>query len=74
MRELRLGPAHPETARSLDGLAFLLSGLGRHDEAEPLYQRALTAMRDSLGDNHPLVVGCLLSLADLREKHGDKGR
>ena len=40
-REQKLGAMHPETLRSVNNLAMVLKAMGKHEEALPLYQRAL---------------------------------
>jgi hypothetical protein len=40
IRKKALGPEHPETANSLNGLAALHRATGANMKAEPLYQRA----------------------------------
>jgi Tetratricopeptide repeat len=47
MREMLLGPEHPDTATSLDNLAGLLRGQGDLAAARPLYERALATKRCS---------------------------
>ncbi|MGH2522350.1 MAG: tetratricopeptide repeat protein, partial [Anaerolineales bacterium] len=41
INEKALGPAHPDTALSLNNLAQLYQDTGAYGKAEPLYQRAL---------------------------------
>jgi tetratricopeptide (TPR) repeat protein len=48
-----LGPNHPDTARSLNNLAFLYQSQGDYEHAKPLYERALAIMERTLGSNHP---------------------
>jgi tetratricopeptide (TPR) repeat protein len=50
---------------TLHNLAVLLRALGRHDEAEALYRRALALFRQALGPDHPKLITCLRSLARL---------
>jgi len=41
IREVALGPDHPDVARDLAALAAILDGQGRHVEAETMHRRAL---------------------------------
>ena len=41
MREITLGPDHPDLAQSLNNLAALYNDRKQFDKAEPLYERAL---------------------------------
>jgi tetratricopeptide (TPR) repeat protein len=59
------GEDHPEVAASLTNLAELYREQGRHDEAEPLYQRALTIQARLLGDEHPATATVLNDLGSL---------
>jgi hypothetical protein len=47
-REKFLGKEHPNTADSMNHLAYLLYSKGDYDSTEPLYKRA-TSTRKSLG-------------------------
>jgi len=42
IREARLGPDHPDVARSLDNLGIVLRRLGDLDAAADAHRRALT--------------------------------
>jgi tetratricopeptide (TPR) repeat protein len=53
IRETALGPLHPDTATSLNNLAFLYQTTGNYAEALPLYQRALDISETALGPLHP---------------------
>jgi tetratricopeptide (TPR) repeat protein len=48
-----LGPDHPDTATSLNNLAKLYGNQGKYEQAEPLYQRALSIDERALGPQHP---------------------
>ncbi len=63
--EQQLGPAHPDVASSLDGLALLYKDQGKYAEAEPLHQRALRIREQQLGSEHLDVAYSLNNLADL---------
>ncbi|HEU5378865.1 MAG TPA: tetratricopeptide repeat protein, partial [Ktedonobacteraceae bacterium] len=53
IREQQLGPAHPDTASSLNNLAGSYRAQGKYEQAEPLYQRALAIRKQHLGPDHP---------------------
>jgi tetratricopeptide (TPR) repeat protein len=61
-KERIYGREHPETLDSANGLANLLSVLGRYDEAEAIFLRTLGGLRVSLGENHPKTISCMNSL------------
>jgi tetratricopeptide (TPR) repeat protein len=48
-----------------------LKDLGRHDEALDLARRAFEIRLQTLGADHPVVLGSLLSLADTYAEQGD---
>ena len=52
INEKVLGPDHPETAASLNGLALIYDSQGLYAKAEPLYQRALVISEKVLGPDH----------------------
>ncbi|AFY53186.1 putative transcriptional regulator [Rivularia sp. PCC 7116] len=52
----RLGENHPDTATSLNDLAYLYSSQGKYEQAEPLYIQALEIAERVLGANHPNTV------------------
>jgi tetratricopeptide (TPR) repeat protein len=66
--EKALGPEHPETATSLNSLAFLYSSQGRYAEAESLYKRALAIREKTLGPEHPNTARALKNYAALLRK------
>jgi len=53
IREQQVGPDHPDTATSLNNLANLYWNQGKDEQAEPLYQRALSIDERTLGLQHP---------------------
>lgn len=53
IREQVLGPAHSDTAQSLNSLGILSIWQGKYEQAEPLLQRALTIREQILGPMHP---------------------
>ncbi|MFM7528002.1 MAG: CHAT domain-containing protein [Nodosilinea sp.] len=70
IREQALGPDHPDTATSLNNLAFLYKSQGRYSQAEPLYQRALAIREQALGSDHPDTAISLNNLAGLYYAQG----
>jgi tetratricopeptide (TPR) repeat protein len=71
IREQHLGASHPDTAGSLNNLAFLYWRQGKYKQAEPLYLRALSICEQHLGAEHPIMVACLNNLALL---YADQGK
>src|SRR5439155_467798 len=65
IRETKLGPDHPDVARSLNSLATLYTAQGQYAQAEPLCQRSLKIREASLGPDHPDVARNLINLAAL---------
>jgi tetratricopeptide (TPR) repeat protein len=65
IREMSLGPDHPDVAYPLNNLANLLDDTNRRAEAEPLFRRALAILEKSLGPDHPDVAYPLNNLANL---------
>jgi Flp pilus assembly protein TadD len=49
---MALGPEHPDVAADLGALAAILEGLGKHDEADRGYRRALAIFERALGPDH----------------------
>jgi tetratricopeptide (TPR) repeat protein len=61
--DVQLGKDHPDTALSLNNLAFLYYSQGKYAEAEPLYRRALDITEKALGKDHPSTARSLNNLA-----------
>ncbi len=55
---------------ALNNLASLYHDQGKHEQAEPLYQRALTIREKQLGPEHPDTAGSLNNLAALYHAQG----
>jgi len=70
MRRQVLGPSHPDTLRSMDGLAWLLSREGHLSEAEKLQRQILDARRAALSAESPDLA---MSLDHLASTLGDEG-
>ncbi len=66
----QMGPAHPESAYPLSGLAHLYARQGKYAEAEPLYQRALRIWEAQVGETHLLTGETRRALAELQEAQG----
>jgi tetratricopeptide (TPR) repeat protein len=71
MDEKALGFDHPDTARSLNNLGFLLLAQGDHARARPYYERALAIRERALGAGHIDTARSLNNLGALLEKRGD---
>ena len=65
-----MGPTHPDTLASVGALASLLKALGKLQEAEPLYRRALLRMEEVLGPAHHDTLNLLINLAVLLKAQG----
>jgi tetratricopeptide (TPR) repeat protein len=65
--EQALGPDHPLLAYPFNGLANLYREQGLYEQAEPLYQRALSLRQQHLGPQHPDVGETLYDLARFRQ-------
>ncbi len=65
IKEVSLGPDHPDVAGALNNLAHLLQDTGRLDEAEPLVHRVLAIAEASFEPDHPKVAVSLSNLARL---------
>jgi Tfp pilus assembly protein PilF len=63
--EQALGPQHPDTAQSLNNLAYLLHTQGDTTAARALYERALSIREQVLGPQHPDTASSLNNLAYL---------
>lgn len=63
-----IGPEDPRLALSLNNLALVYYAQHRYDEAEPLYQRAITITERALGPDHPNLAASLGNLAELYRK------
>ena len=73
IREKALGPEHPDTAQSLDHLAYLFRYQGDLAGARPLGERALAIREKALGPEHPDTAWSLNTLAVLLWDQGDLG-
>lgn len=57
-----LGPDHPDVAKQFCNLAVLSSNLGRYDEVEHYYLRALEIFQLELGPDDPNVTKTMNNL------------
>ncbi|RRR74024.1 MAG: tetratricopeptide repeat protein [Candidatus Viridilinea halotolerans] len=73
LSEQVLGAEHPDTAQSLNNLAWLYRVQGNYGAALPLYERALPLSEQVLGADHPQTVQVLTNLAWLYEAQGNYG-
>ena len=74
LREQAFGPDHPDVATALHILAARYHLVRRYDQAETLYNRALSIRTESLGIYHPSTVECLEDIGDLWRDRGDAHR
>lgn len=74
LREVALGPRHPDVASSIDDLAELYRAQGARARAEPLFQQALKLREALLGPGHPDVAATLNNLAFLYYEQGAYAR
>jgi len=65
LRQMNLGPDHPDVAACLHYLAEIMRQDGRYDLAEKNYKRALDIRTKTLGNNHPDVAHSLEGYANL---------
>jgi eukaryotic-like serine/threonine-protein kinase len=71
IRRKVLGPEHPDTLVSMDGLARTLDVEGHYAEAEELLRQSLDIERRVLGPEHP---DALMSMNGLANTLADEGR
>jgi Tfp pilus assembly protein PilF len=75
-REKTLGPEHASTFSTVNNLGLLYAGLGRFDEAEKMYRRALQGYEKVMGHEavktHIPALNTLHNLAMLCAKLGKK--
>ena len=62
VQEDKLGPPHPDVARTLYNLGVCAYKAGRRKEAEDLFRRSLAIRQDKLGVDHPDVASTLYNL------------
>jgi eukaryotic-like serine/threonine-protein kinase len=57
------GPEHPDTLKSMSGLALAYAALGRHADALKLQEETLALMKTQLGPDHPATLASMNNLA-----------
>jgi tetratricopeptide (TPR) repeat protein len=72
--EARLGPDHPDTARSLNNLGTLLHAQGDLEGARSLHERALAIREARLSPDHLDIAYSLNNLAEVSRDQGDLDR
>lgn len=65
-----LGDDHPDVARALNNLAYVLDNQKKPTEAQPLYLKSLAIRRKTLGDEHPDTAISFLNLAGYLKSNG----
>jgi tetratricopeptide (TPR) repeat protein len=70
IREKTGGKEHPDTADSLNKLAWFYDDQGEHAKAEPLCQRALEINEKVLGSDHSETATSLNNLASIYQHQG----
>jgi serine/threonine protein kinase/tetratricopeptide (TPR) repeat protein len=58
-----LGPDHPDTLRSMTGLALVYNNLSRFTEARKLFEETLALQKDKLRPDHPDTLRTMNGLA-----------
>jgi tetratricopeptide (TPR) repeat protein len=71
IREAALGPEHPDTATSIEGMALLYQAQGDFAQARPLFDRALAIRVKVLGPGHSSTAQSLNNLALLLHDQRD---
>jgi tetratricopeptide (TPR) repeat protein len=64
IRTKELGPDHPDTHNSMQGLAVSYNDLGRHAEALKLNEETLAIRKVKLGPDHPETLAIMHNLAN----------
>lgn len=63
-RKTKLGADHPDTLYTLNRLAYAYRGLGKFEQAIPLYQDTLATARRTLRPDHPTIALVANDLAE----------
>ena len=64
------GPEDPRLAATLNALAVLYHTQSKYAQAEPLYQRVLKLLEQTIGPDHPTLATVLNNLAVVYEAQG----
>jgi hypothetical protein len=67
-----LGPEHPDTLRTINGLAGTLEEQGRYDESERAERELLDIERRVLGPEHPSTATSVYNLGCLAAREGHR--
>ena len=70
LQEAQMGLVHPDVANTLNSLGVACNILGRPDEAEFLYRRAVGIARKEFTDDHPYIATSLRNLSELYRTQG----
>lgn len=70
LQEAQLGLVHPDVVSTLNALGVVCNILGRPDEAEFLYRRAVGIARKEFTDDHPYIATSLRNLSELYRAQG----
>jgi Tetratricopeptide repeat len=65
---------HPDTLLNVWCFANFLDTQQRYDEAEPLYRRASTGFRETLGPDHPHTLVCIRQEQSMLKEGRSRGR
>jgi tetratricopeptide (TPR) repeat protein len=65
-----LGKEHPDTLRSMNNLALVLSRQGNYKEAEPIHRQVLALYGTVLGKEHPDTLTSMNNLAEVLSSQG----
>jgi tetratricopeptide (TPR) repeat protein len=73
-RQVRLGPDHPSTLRSMNNLAVAYQAAGQLDKAVPLLERTLDKQKTNLRPDHPDTLNTMNNLAQAYQQAGRHDR
>ena len=65
-----LGKEHPDTLKSMNNLAEVLSSQGNYEEAERIHRQALALRETVLGKEHPSTLASINNLASVLSRQG----
>ena len=69
-----LGPGNIETAKILNGLAFLYFQQGQLSKSSTMYEWALASTQQAVGEKDPLLAACLRDYAQVLRRLDQNGR
>jgi len=70
VKEVALGPDHPDVATTLTNLGVLYAASGRDQDAVPVLERSLSIREKRRGSEHPTLRPTLLALAAAYQRLG----